>query len=217
MVTLRDQVLDFLREHGGAVSDEDGRVTPKIAEELDCSKQYLSTLIKDMEDEGVIHRDTRGKRTYFIALPDNDTEPVPVDEVVTEPESAPEPPTSTAVVYEPLDYSELAASLLRLVVDRAGQPDIPDDKLELWREVKVLRRENTSKREQIATLAEQKAQLEEEVGDLKSKVAALERNLEVERRRTEVRAEEFMARIGDQIDGRTKAQIKRMMQEVPVG
>jgi hypothetical protein len=70
-----EDVLDFLGEVGGEISDHLGRVTPIMAQAMPYpgSQASLSTLLHNLEKRGLITRDIRHRRTYAIRL----TEPRP--------------------------------------------------------------------------------------------------------------------------------------------
>jgi len=69
-LSASDDVLDFLTEAGGEISDDLGRVTPIIAQAMPYpgSQASLSSLLHNLEKRGLIVRDVRHRRTYRIKL-----------------------------------------------------------------------------------------------------------------------------------------------------
>ncbi len=76
-VARRDQIIEFLREQGGAIQSRDGRgLTAEIASVTGYHDlSTLNGMLARLEREGLIKRVVRGKRTYRISLV-NDGRPV---------------------------------------------------------------------------------------------------------------------------------------------
>jgi hypothetical protein len=96
MATGRDSVLAYLRRQGGELLSADGRgITRRMASTLGYKLGSLGRVLSDLEHEGVIEREIRGKRTYRIGL--SETMPrttVAVGELPTAPrDSHPARPT----------------------------------------------------------------------------------------------------------------------------
>lgn len=68
----RSLIINTLREAGGCVTNPDGRATISLQEALGDSvdPKSLVNRLAQMEKEGLIKREVRGKRTYAILLPD---------------------------------------------------------------------------------------------------------------------------------------------------
>jgi len=69
-VARRDQIIQFLREQGGAIQSRDGRgLTAEIASVTGYHDlSTLNGMLARLEREGLIKRVVRGKRTYRISL-----------------------------------------------------------------------------------------------------------------------------------------------------
>lgn len=74
-VPLANEILITLAENGGALEDHDGRVSRRLAEMLeylwtDGTRSAFGSALKELTNEGLIKRDMRKKRTYYIELLD---------------------------------------------------------------------------------------------------------------------------------------------------
>jgi hypothetical protein len=68
MTTQAEQVLAFLDRNGGSCYRVDGRIVPVLAEELGTTEQNVSTLLRQMRNEGLIDtKATRGYGTTWIS------------------------------------------------------------------------------------------------------------------------------------------------------
>lgn len=65
----RDKIIRYLQTHGGAVESSSGRASaPLLKASGYSSPGPLNLLFKELEEEGVIERVIRGKRTFRIGL-----------------------------------------------------------------------------------------------------------------------------------------------------
>lgn len=114
----RTDVVRYLRQHGGEVTDQTGLVVGTMRQELGKGRA-LSQLLADMEADGMLEREVRGRRTFRVTLKD-DWGLVP--NVV----ALPDPPPTTA---EGADLDQLAHALLAITLRRASAPPpapVPD-------------------------------------------------------------------------------------------
>src|SRR3954469_1027415 len=85
----RESVLAYLRRQGGDLLSADGRgITRRMAAALGYKLGSLGRVLADLEHDGMIEREIRGKRTYRIRLRESDATPVhspaaPVVEALT--------------------------------------------------------------------------------------------------------------------------------------
>src|SRR5436305_7237287 len=78
MSTGRDSVLAYLRRQGGELFSADGRgITRRMAASLGYKLGSLGRVLADLEHDGYIEREIRGKRTYRIRL--NESQPIPTN------------------------------------------------------------------------------------------------------------------------------------------
>lgn len=66
----RAEVCLWLKMHGGEYHQEDGEITGRMKRELGKGRA-LSQLLSDMEHDGMLTREIRGRRTYSIKLLDD--------------------------------------------------------------------------------------------------------------------------------------------------
>ena len=66
----RQEVVQWLHDHGDEVHDPTGLVAGRMRTELNRGRA-LSQLLKDMEDDGMIQREVHGRRTLMIKLVDD--------------------------------------------------------------------------------------------------------------------------------------------------
>ncbi len=61
-------VLTWLADHNGVITDHQGGCTAFIAEDLEKSSTQVSSILGVLTARGLVARDVRGKRTYRISL-----------------------------------------------------------------------------------------------------------------------------------------------------
>src|SRR4051812_21318142 len=72
----RESVLAYLRRQGGDLLSADGRgITHRMAVALGYKLGSLGRLLSEMEQDGLIEREVRGKRTYRIRLREDGAAP----------------------------------------------------------------------------------------------------------------------------------------------
>src|SRR3954449_392991 len=73
----RESVLAYLRRQGGDLLSADGRgITHRMAAALGYKLGSLGRVLAELEHDGLIEREIRGKRTYRITLRENVDAPV---------------------------------------------------------------------------------------------------------------------------------------------
>ena len=110
------------------VEDDSGRATVILAERSGYAgtPSGLTQLLKSMEDDGLIERVVRGKRTYAIRLAITqikEIEVAPREVFLGRPAPAAETPKPAPRLEDPLDYDALAGRLLERVIAAATAPD----------------------------------------------------------------------------------------------
>jgi hypothetical protein len=123
----RREVVEYLARHGGQIEDKSGLVVGTMRTELKRGRA-LAQLLAEMEQDGMIRREVRGRRTFRIELLDDwglaDEAASSTDDVldVTGPELAPGD-------LDGVDLTALAETLLAVVVQRMTTPATSPDGL----------------------------------------------------------------------------------------
>lgn len=68
---IQGDVLAWLSDHNGTVSDPTGACTRLIARDLGRAINQVSGVIQVLSAHGFVTRDTRGKRTYQVTITDS--------------------------------------------------------------------------------------------------------------------------------------------------
>lgn len=133
----RAEVVQWLHDHGSEVHDPIGLVVGRMRSDLGKGRA-LSQLLADMENDGMIKREVRGRRTMMLKLLDDwglrsdlRTRPVVPAKV-----QAP----GREIVLDGVDLEQLATTLLTLVIQRAHAVPSKGAELERLKE-KVVRLE----------------------------------------------------------------------------
>lgn len=129
----RAEVAHWLKLHGGEVHDSSGLLARRIMDALGKGRA-LSQLLADMEADGMLKREVRGRRTFNIKLLDDwgladDLSSQPV----YRPPSA-DRLADTVSDAPAVDLDELAATLLARVVKLAHAPASQGAELERLRD-----------------------------------------------------------------------------------
>lgn len=123
----RTEVTQYLKRHGGEVTDKSGLVVGQLARDLGKGRA-VSQLIADMAADGMIEREVRGKRTFAIRLLDD----WGLAGSIMEQAAKPHHNGASVSVPEGTDLDLLAEALLAIVVHKASvepQQAKPDPKL----------------------------------------------------------------------------------------
>lgn len=148
----RTEIVTYLRQRGGEVTDQTGLVVGTMRQELGKGRA-LSQLLADMEADGMLEREVRGRRTFRITLKDDWGLAPKLSAVPVQPEEDAALPS----VSSEEDYDQLAHALLAICLKRAAAPPPPDrreiDRLET--ELAVAKAERDEVRAQCSELEEQ--------------------------------------------------------------
>lgn len=156
----RAEIVRYLDQHGGTITDEGGLVVTHLRAALGRGRA-ISQLLADMEHDGMIRREVRGRRTFQIDLVD-DWGLVPsgslrTDLARTDGQRALPP---APIVTGDVDYDALANTLLDILLKRLLAVDPQRvDRLERLEQDLTFVRERAERFE--AELATAKEQIEE--------------------------------------------------------
>lgn len=217
----RSEVVQYLRQHGDEVTDKSGLAVTHMREALGKGRA-ITQLLADMEQDGMIAREVRGRRTFKITLVDDMGF---ADEAAAESRhlrSAPEP-SDEALFDANVDLGLLAESLLAIVVKRASQPAAQPADTQAARELaRRLRSAETSLekatkqlRERSEELTEAKARavsLEEQNRALENNLAVMQRELT---RKPKGRGADAGVALIDRLDEEGKATLRTLMSQLP--
>lgn len=214
----RIAVINTLVAHGGSLTDPSGLVTPRLLELTGLeysSVGSFSLLLHNMEKDGMLIRDTRGKRTYEITLGDlPEGWPVQNPPVAPEPPEAPDTPEDSPRPTEATGEAtgatpgQVADALLARVAQILAQGE-PDQRLQAERNEIAIRlasvlEENGRLRRTTRELGEELQALRHEARGLRERLRATEANLQAA-----VRSNSHAVR------GEVEEQIRRFMSEAP--
>lgn len=63
----RSEIVEYLRAHGGEITDPTGLAVGTMRQDLGKGRA-ISQLLSDMEADGMIRREVRGRRTFSVTL-----------------------------------------------------------------------------------------------------------------------------------------------------
>jgi len=175
----RAEVVQYLVEHGGVVEDDGGLVAGTMREELGKGRA-LTQLLADMEKDGMIRREIRGRRTFKIELLD-DWGLVGQAPRGRHLQIAPQSTDLRNLSAADLNYDKLAQALLTNVtkVLSGAQAHVGDTSAQrslasrLQKSEDALRKAN----DQLKQLRAQVRVAEERAADAERRAQALERNI----------------------------------------
>lgn len=174
-LTTRTEVVQYLKRHGGVVRDEKGLAVAKMRDDLGKNRAF-SQLIIDMEHDGMVKREVRGRRTFSVELLDDwdlaDGEK-PALRAVSEPVPIREP--EATIDLSGVDYGRLADELFTLALRKATAPS--ESRKEIA-ELRERQRAYDELRAELTKLRRTNGDLISEVQDLRKEKQALERNIE---------------------------------------
>lgn len=218
----RTEVVQYLTDHGGVIEDHQGLAAGTMRDELGKGRA-LGQLLADMEADGMIRREIRGRRTFKIELLDGwglaGKRVAPLRAVPASAESAGNLANLSAA---DLNYDELAQSLLTQVVkivtepvkqagNTSGQRVLVD---RLRKAEDGLRKAN----DQLKELRAEKRAADEARVEAERKVAALEHNmerLEAELSKPRRSKESGGVPIGERLSASERAALASLMRELP--
>lgn len=174
----RTEVVSFLKQRGGEITDEAGLAVVEMQQHLGRSRS-LSNLLRTMEHDGMIEREVRGRRTYRITLRDDwgFGSDIALGTVT------PIRPSSDGHVALPavdgsVDLDLLAESLLAIVLRKIAEPAPKPDKTIIDR-LRRAEATNAKLEEQVIIADRERADLRARVTDLEGQVERYEHNMSV--------------------------------------
>lgn len=207
MATAREQILAYLNKVGEVTNDR-GKATTDLFEALpSATLAAIRQVLPFMEDEGLLVRETRGKRTYRIALPQKQLSALQPD---------PEPDLS----QEGIDYDRLALALLRKTVEAAGLADEIQALRRQAQQYDQVCRDLQKAREQITALRGQVQAKDTLIAQGAEALRVAQNNAEVWRQKAleqRNQSERHLTSIHKLVDGETRVQVARLMSELPKG
>lgn len=207
----RAEIVGWLKRQGGEIHDPSGLIVGRMRDELNKGRA-ISQLLADMENDGMIAREVRGRRTMMLKLLDDwdlaDSFPAPV-----------QAPENDGAIPGDVDLEQLAGALLAIVVKRATAP-VGADRTELAK----LRADLKELRAELSTLKGERAELKDQL--------LLARESEAEQRRQADTMRESLAKfqkqadkpkrgggspLVDRLDAGEKRLLKQLMESLPSG
>lgn len=206
----RTEVVRYLAERGGEVADKTGLVVGTMMRDLQRGRA-LSQLLADMEADGMLEREVRGRRTFRITLKD-DWGLVP--KVVP----APAPERDEGLLPEGTDLDQLAEALLAIVVHRATKPvERPQPDKQLVNRLRAAEAALERAQEQLDVALAEKAETLGEADRLREQVDILTHNQEVLQRELTKRPTKKAGgvSIADRLSADEKAMLQSLMTSLP--
>jgi hypothetical protein len=172
----RTEVVQWLERNGGEVYDKTGLVASRMRNELGRGRA-LTQLLAEMEADGMIERDVRGRRTMCVKLLDDwGLTSRPALQVVPDHQDD----AGDVSVPGDVDLTQLAEALLAIVVKRASTPlTTPSETRELTKRTQRAERDLEKAVTEVRDLRAARREAEERVAALQHQVDTLEHNLGV--------------------------------------
>lgn len=218
----RSEVVQYLRQHGDEVTDKSGLTVTHMREALGKGRA-ITQLLADMEADGMISREVRGRRTFRITLVDDKGF---ADAQTRHLRPAPEPANDEQLLDSNVDLTLLAESLLAIVVKKASQPAAPataaTDTQGLRQLTARLRSAETAldkatkqlrdRSEELTATTARLSELEETNRALENNLALMQRELT---RKPKGRGAESGVALIDRLDDEGKATLRTLMSQLP--
>lgn len=198
----RTEVVRYLRQRGGEVADQTGLVVGTMRTELGKGRA-LSQLLADMEADGMLEREVRGRRTFRITLKD-DWDLVP--HVL--PELEPEPAASGE-----FDYDQLAAALLAIAMKRASGPVVDS---EAPARLKAAEDALIASQDALHQVRAELAERITERDELLERVRLLEHNLQVLQAQMDSRPRRDGPTVAERLSAEELRMLTELQRELPV-
>jgi hypothetical protein len=219
----RAEVVQYLSDRGGVLEDEKGYAGKQMQADLGKGRALVQ-LLGDMEKDGMISREIRGRRTYMIKLVDDwglaarRLRPVP--------SPTQQQPSDGDVLRNlsgaDLDYDQLGAAMLReaariLASPASGKSDTQAQSVltgRLKRAEAALQKTN----EQMRELREAKRAAEERATEAERQARALESNIErLQREIDKPRRSKDSGgvSIAERLSAKERAELAALMRELP--
>lgn len=216
----RTEVVQYLTEQGGEVTDKQGLVVTHLRDALGKGRA-ITQLLADMEQDGMIAREVRGRRTFKITLVDDWelAKAAPTRHLHTAPE-----PDDQELLDANVDLTLLAESLLAIVVKRASAPVASSaaDTQGMRQITQRLRSAETALDKATKQLRERSEELtatKDRLGELEEMNRALENNLALMQkeltRKPKGRGADAGVALIDRLDEEGKATLRTLMTQLP--
>lgn len=215
----RSEVVQYLRQHGDEVTDKSGLTVTHMREALGKGRA-ITQLLADMEADGMISREVRGRRTFRITLVDDKGF---ADAQTRHLRSAPEPATDDQLFDSNVDLDLLAESLLAIVVKKASQPATTVESTQGMRQLtNRLRSAETAldkatkqlreRSEELTATSARLSELEEQTRALENNLALMQRELT---RKPKGRGADAGVPLIDRLDEEGRATLRTLMTQLP--
>lgn len=177
----RAEVVQWLHNHGDEIHDPTGLIVGRMRTELGKGRA-LSQLLQDMERDGMIQREVRGRRTMMLKLLDDWNL---LDEIRTGQQVGTWGVTpngeSEALDVSGVDLEALAETLLAVCIKRAQAQPSTDrnartEKLEA--EVAKLKAQLTEARDNLILARESEAEQRRQADSMRESLAKLQRSMD---------------------------------------
>jgi regulator of replication initiation timing len=191
MTKQRLAVIGELTKAGGKVEDKSGRAVALLHAKLgaETSLKALTNALTTMEEQGLVEREIRGKRTYAVILKGTVAQPTtssPMGEVlasqdggqgsdVPSPHPGPSQEAEGMGQRDGLDYRLLADALLVRVAEVI---DTKSDQAELNQRLANLLADREKFRRQVAEIGEDLAVVKSERDGLRKRLRQAEENIQ---------------------------------------
>lgn len=206
---VQDRVVEFLSNNGigappGEVYSRSGLASRLLADAMQTNTKALASVLREMEDRGLLAREVQGRRTYRIRLLAEPRITLPPMEPKVEPKVEPEVPT------EGLNYEALANQLLarcaEVLANGRGDNKSRD-------QIGHLQGILLDERKQKQLLEERLARAEENNGVLSARVSELE--TEVRHLRSKLRDTHSHGgfRLMEMLDDSSREALEKLMKE----
>lgn len=219
---LKEEILTVIEELGGEVIDTDGFAARRVFERVASTGTYtaVSTALGELDKAGAIVRDMPNmKRTTRIALADRGFAPARKSLSVVSQELASSIAGEMETMVERVIEAEVQGRVAEYECERC---EAAERDAELARqEAKALRSENATLRANNVntSLKAQVDQLKAELADERERIRTLERSVESWKQNAMGRpvVREMLAEVKDQLDPKTRAELEKLMRELPSG
>lgn len=219
---LKDEILTILNELGGEVLDDDGKAVRKIFERVASTGTYssVSTAIGELDKAGVVVRDMPNlKRTTRIAINGPGVRPGRKNlDVVMEQVSRLMADTLRVELQQVVD-AHVAAGLDEQGVDPDQMADLREKLAMAEARIGDLKLALREAQQAPAQLRAQLDQARQELAEKTEKLTNTERSLESWKRNALGRpvVREMLAEVKDRLDPKVRAELERLMRELPSG
>lgn len=210
----RAEVVGWLRRQGGEIHDPAGLIVGRMRTELSKGRA-ISQLLADMDADGMIAREVRGRRTLMIKLLDDWGLDAIGSDYRPERESAVD--GDGPVIPGNVNLEQLADTLLAICVKRATAP-VSEDRTELAK----LRAEVKSLRAELSTLQGERAELKdallmarESEAEQRRQADAMRESLSKFQKQADKKPKRGGSPLVDRLDPSEKRLLKQLMESLP--